>query len=358
MVERGLADEAVEIYATLLEETTQQYGSTSIETAPAYYEYGNSLLRAATKQQMAVSAVEEEDDDDTETKTEQKEQQRSAAAAAAESRQQPSNRKEEENKKPAAVEVEVIKSNDDEPENDEQQHEGKSNDGDDREDLNLALEMMENSFSISEEYNDTIGKGEEDNGTNDINKYSEWVKGQLPRILLGIGDTLSTLNRHADAADAYSRALELRKIRLQEFADSREGSNSDQQKKYTIEHLQAYRMVCEANILIAEELLSCPEDEDVLTTETQSLIVKAKERVSYARGYYDQARDALQEAVFFMGSLPRNVDLGREKEDVCFLATLVMGVGESLAAIDEKEDEAATAAAKNNTEPVKKKAKR
>ena len=117
-------------------------------------------------------------------------------------------------------------------------------------------------------------------------------------------------------------------------------------------------MVCEANVLIAEELISCPEGIDVVTTETKSLIVSAKEKISYARGYYDQARDALQETVVFMGSLPRNVDLGREKEDVCFLATLVMGVGESLAAIDEKSGETAVGDVDSSTEPSKKKAKK
>ena len=127
---------------------------------------------------------------------------------------------------------------------------------------------------------------------------------------------------------------------------------SQAHNKFTTEFVKAHRMVCEANILIAEELLLCPENEDVLTTETQSLIVKADERISYTRGYYDQARDVLQEAIVCMGSLPQNVDLGREKEDICFLATLVMGVGEQLAMIDEKSDEVNT-----NTEPMKKKAR-
>jgi tetratricopeptide (TPR) repeat protein len=308
-----------------------------------------------TKQQIMTAT--EGEADDAETKVEQ---QRAAAATAAESRQEhstdsinPATASEEE--PAAATGIGNLKDDGDKdkPENggeslkDSNHDEGNGN-YDDGGDSELALEMIENSFSILEEYKDSIGKEE-----GDI-KYSEWVKGQLPRVLMGIGDTLSKLNRHADAADAYSRALELRKACLEEIAD-REGSD---QKQFTTEHLKAHRMVCEANILIAEELLSCPQDEDVLTTETQSLIVKADQRVSYARGYYDQARDALQEAVVFMGSLPRNIDLGREKEDVCFLATLVMGVGESLAVIDEKTDETAAADMDGSTEPVKKKAKK
>lgn len=327
LIEKGLADEAVDIYATLLEDTMQRYGDTSIETAPAYYEYGNTLLRAVTKQQMAA-AEQAEAANTEESKTEQ----RTAAAAAAEQRLQNSSDNDSE-KKPAAV-------NDakDETEKDGQDGENDSND-----DVGLALEMMENSFSILEEYKDKSGKEGD-------NTYLEWVNDQLPRIMMGIGDTLSKLDRHADAADVYSRALELRKTCLEEFAESTKSGNDED----SLKHLKAHRTVCEANILIAEELLACPAEVDVMTTETQSLIVKAEERVSYARGYYDQARDALQEAVVFMGSLPRSIDLGREKEDVCFLATLVMGVGETLAAIDE---ETAVAAAAGSTEPVKKKQK-
>lgn len=104
-------------------------------------------------------------------------------------------------------------------------------------------------------------------------------------------------------------------------------------------------------MLIAEELLACPPDQDVVTTETSSLIVKASERVEYARGYYDKARDALQETVYLLGNLAsRNIDMGTEKEDVCFIATMVMGVGEILAAIDEEAQE-------SSSEPVQKKAK-
>ena len=89
LVERGLADEAIAVYATLLEETRQQYGDTSIETAPAYYEYGNSLLRAVAKNQRQQEEQDhqQQQHDDTETT---KEEQRSAAAAAAENRQQSS----------------------------------------------------------------------------------------------------------------------------------------------------------------------------------------------------------------------------------------------------------------------------
>ena len=335
LVERGLADEAVEIYATLLEETRLQYGHASIETAPAYYEYGNTILRAVAKQQITAT---EENTDDVETKCEE----RDVAATAAENRINHSKSSEEQPS--AEAMVENSKDGGDKYKPEEMllkvQSEGVS-DKDDGEDLVLSLEMIENSFSILEEYKDSIGKGD--------NKYLKWVERQLPRVLMGIGDNLSKLNRHADAADAYSRALELRKACFEEIAE-REKNNKN---KFTTEYLKAHRLVCEAYILIAEELLMCPDNEDILTTETHSLIVKADERLSYARGYYDQARDVLQEVIVCMGSLPRNIDLGREKENVCFLATLVMGVGEQIAAIGEKSDEA-----NSSKEHVKKKARK
>ena len=190
--------------------------------------------------------------------------------------------------------------------------------------------MMENAYSILDTYK---------HGTNE--KYQAWTTLEIPRVLLGIGDVLSTINRHADAADAYSRALE-------HFQEILKGFSSEDSN---LAHLKAHRKVCEATILIAEELLSCNDGEDVITTETTSLIVSASERIEYARGYYDQAREALQETLFFMANLAAlGIDVQTEKEDTCFLATMIMGVGTTLAAIDEEKESA-------STEPVKKKAK-
>jgi hypothetical protein len=342
LVERGMAGEgAVEIFATLLEDCTSKHGPSSIETVPAYYEYGNALLRASLRRNQQDEQQEEQEEEEEE---EDQDARRKALAAAAEQRMKPTSssnavaesnnnsNEEDQDKKPAAVDKTSNETN-----NDENQEDDNDDDNNDDDDITLALEMMENAFSILEDYRDT------DNENDETKKYSKWVENQIPRILLGIGDVLSALGRHPDAADAYSRSLEIRQTMLQEF----------DKDDNTIEHLIAHRKVVEATILIAEELLSCPSDEDVIATETQSLIVKAQDRISYVGGYYDKARDALQEAVFCMGNLAaRNVELGQEKEDVCFLATLVMGVGESLASLEDQE-KGETA----ETEPVKKKAK-
>lgn len=325
LVQKGLASHgAVEIFESLAEEAGIKYGESSIEAAPAYYEYGNALLRAMNRRKM------EEDQEQQDATSPQK-----AAGAAAEQRilssTAPAN---EEQKKPHAEtnkdddlpgedktdENEVVKG-EDEPSNDGEEDETK-----------LALEMMENSFSIMEEYKD------DDKET----IYQAWVKESLPRVLLGIGDTLSTLDRHADAADAYSRALEWYQEQLEEFPT----------ESMTLDHLKAHRRVCEATILVAEELLFCPTGEDIVTSETQSLIVKASERVDYITGYYDRARDALQETLFFMARLAAlGTDVEMEKEEICHLSTMVMGVGMGLAANEDEADEPAA-------EPAKKKPKK
>jgi hypothetical protein len=93
----------------------------------------------------------------------------------------------------------------------------------------------------------------------------------------------------------------------------------------------------EANILVAEALLECPEDKDVVMTETDAVLVTAAERVDYAHGYYDKARDELQETMYLMARIAEsNQNLGTEKEDVCFLVTMLMGVGTTLAKSDEQ----------------------
>ena len=407
LVKKGLATEgAIDIFATLVEEATAKYGESSIEVSPAYYEYGNALLRAA---QHALTP--EEEDEEVGIKTEEGDMKmpavassssssaRDAAASAAERRQKQlqeqsqtkheSSTGNDSSESTAAVKQEEVASNSQEgtKEDDSTGNDGKAaavkeemeendkkgnqidedgeaveeEEGDDKEeeegsDLTLSLEMMENAFSIMEEYNASTTASSSTN-------YKDWVEEQLPRVLTGLGDVLSTLSRHADAADAYSRALELRTT----LVESRYGTSEEQESSkksaswYTIEHLQARRQLVEATILIAEELLSCDPTKDVITTETSSLIVKASERVEYARGYYDKARDALQETVLLMGQLAAagRVDVTTEKENVCFIATLVMGVGTTLAELDEeKAEQEAIAKGGGSAGPPKKKPKK
>ena len=137
----------------------------------------------------------------------------------------------------------------------------------------------------------------------------------------------------ADAADAYSRALPYR----EEFVE-----RHDKERDLTLEHLKNRRLLVEANILVAEALLGCEHGQHVVTSETKDMLVTADERVDYARGYYDKARDEFQETVLLMGRIaaivPRE-ELETEKENVCFAATLLMGVGETLAVFDEAAEQ-------------------
>ena len=200
-------------------------------------------------------------------------------------------------------------------------------------DIQLSLEIMETAWAILDEC-----QHQKNNNNNDDDNlaitydYKDWIQEQVPRVLTGIGDVLSSLERHADAADVYSRALGYRE-------DIISSKFTTDEEKQSVEYLKCRRLIVESNVLIAEELLACPYDEDVITTETKSVLVRASEGVvDFARGYYDKARDELQETVLLMGQLSASgIDIGEEKEDVCFVATLVMGVGTTLAEIDDNE---------------------
>lgn len=324
LIEKGLAAHgAVEIFESLAEEVGTKFGESSIEAAPAYFEYGNALLRAMNRRKMEA----EQEENDAKAAEDPKE----AAAKAAEKRMElklvaneeneaASNKEDDENE--VAKGTSVV---DNETEN------GDNDDNDDQDELKLALEMMENAYSIMDEHS-SEKKG----------KYQEWVKEGIPRALLGIGDTLSTLDRHADAADAYSRALERYQEQLDSFG---KGTMS-------MDHLKAHRRVCEATILVAEELLFCSAGEDIVTTETKSLIVTAPERLDYITGYYDRARDSLQDTLFLMAKLAASgTDIAAEKDEVCHLSTMIMGVGMGLAEAQEQETN------EDAKEPAKKKAK-
>ena len=301
-----------------------KYGETSVEAAICYYEYGNALFRAAR--------LEQTDQDDSEKVA--AEEVRLKAAEAAQKRAQDAL-----DTKPAAKEKCNEKEATEKDANGADKEEAKDAEGeeDEEDDVQLALEMTETAWSIIDEH---VQELKDENKT-----LSPWLLDQLPRCLLGIGDVLMDLRRHADSADAYSRALEYRESALQDIAKD----------ELTLDHLKKRRQAVEANVLVAEALLACPDGEDVVTTETSDVLVSAGERVEYARGYYNKARDELQEAVFLMGRIAASgQDLGADKEDVCFISTLLMGVGTALAEYDEQKEAAAQANAVHPSKRQKK----
>jgi len=199
----------------------------------------------------------------------------------------------------------------------------KGEESDGNEDTALALEMMENSWAILYE---AVKKSKE-NETKEKD-FISWAEDQLPRILIGIGDVHSFRKNHADATDAYIRAIPFRETAAEKYKSN----------EPNLEDLRRKRLLVEVYVLIAEELLKCPVG-DVVTTEGEYL-AKGEEKEDFARGYYDKARDQLQETVYLMGKIAgKNQDLGTEKEDICFLATILMAVGNALADIDDEKKE-------------------
>jgi hypothetical protein len=248
------------------------------------------------------------------------------------------------------------------------------NDDDESDDAKLALEMMESCWSILDQYVASSPAGGGD-GTGPAPRYLTWAAEQVPRVLTGLGDVLSHRNRHADAADAYLRALEHRQAaldgRLGDVATAKalesaglssspsagSGGLAPRDQSRLVDLLTCRRKLVETNVLVAEELLAHVEvegaDRDVVTSETGAVLVAAGERVDSARFYYESSRDQLQEAVLLLGQLAAHLPGGRhrealdeEKENVCYVATLVMGVGEALAALDEQADAQKPPAAK------------
>jgi hypothetical protein len=357
LVSRGKAEAASALFSNLVAEAREKFGPSHIETAPAYYEYGNALLRGLLQQRNEEEG-KELDDKSSKTSSSARE----SAAAAAERRlvaQVVEEHKSNESTDDKNT-VEEIDTNKQISEQDTDDKGLSNNESSDQEENNveqdvsegdwqLALEMMETAWSILDEY---LEPNEADNGEiheicSDItgsptaSTYRQWASEQFPRYLTGIGDILSAMNRHADAADAYLRSFNYRTEILGKDKDAK-----------SLSSLENRRRAVEACILLAEELLQCPPNRDVITTESEEVIAKAEERINVTRTFYNQARDQLQDAVLLMAELAsqgHNVD--SEKESICYVSTLVMGVGMMLAANDENAD------GKSESEPVSKKAK-
>jgi hypothetical protein len=339
LIESG-RDGAIDMFGMLLEEARTKYGEASIETAPAYFEYGVALFRESQRQQEAAREIEDDqkpaavETPDTD-KSEPKEKSSEEAGDDAENDDKENGGEEEEN-----GEEEEGENNDDDDEEEDQAE------PEEEDDLELAFSMMETAFAVYDNYVQLAKSSPKASSD-----YLEWAERvQLPRILSNIGDLLSAMGRHADAADTYTRELLYRDLNLARYEN----------KEMSMEELVDRRKSVEANVLVATELLACEPGQDVITTETQSCLVKAAEREEFAGGYYEQARDQLQETVYLMAKLvaaakddKEKAELQKEKENVCFASTLVMGVGEQLAALKEQATEK-----EKELEPAKKKAKR
>ena len=65
-------------------------------------------------------------------------------------------------------------------------------------------------------------------------------------------------------------------------------------------------------------------------------LAKAEDRLDYARGHYDMAREGLEDVLCRYAGLAAAgvVDLGSEKEDIGYLVMTVVGVGNSIDGMD------------------------
>lgn len=352
------AEGAIEMLATLVEEAVSKYGDDSVDAAACYYEYGHALFRAAERRR-----AEEEEIMGTEEEDEVGNRKPAAAMAAAEAAEKraaataTSTAPGATTKAEAADKHEVKDSNATGAASEQNGGGGNAEDASNDDELNdseLSLELMENAFAIFDAYcagdtsnddgggggmNDTAkaeGKEGSSTATSKPKPHLAWVADQLPRTLSGIGDVLLSLRRHADGVDAYTRTVSLREEAVESYEQQKGGDGTN---CADIDFLKARRLLCEANILVAEALLACPRGRDVITTETGDVLVPAGEIVEYAQGYYDKARDELQDTVYLMGKIAAGTESEEfqlEKENVCYCAQMLAGVGNVLA---EREGE-------------------
>ncbi|GKY99993.1 hypothetical protein MPSEU_000952800 [Mayamaea pseudoterrestris] len=330
LVMNSRAAEAVDIFAALLVQAVESHGEDSLETAPLYHEYGNALFRAYRNEVEREENEDEEDAENDKAAAVDPETKRSAVAEAAEKRLQTASQQQ-----PPPVSSNTAAAS--APAINETSSEASSSD------LNLALEMLETAWAI---YDAAIA--DEDDK---IVPFRNFILEQMPRMFNHLGDVLLECKRYADAVDVQLQALKFHEDALQELLPTAESSAAAAEPTPSLELLKCLRKVTEDNVLIAETLLACPDDGALVTTETKTVLVPKGERISYAKGYYEAAQSCLQDTIFTLGQLAaKNVDLGEEKENVCFASTMLMGVGVSLNALDDLN-------ASKSSEPSTKKAK-
>lgn len=359
----GGIEAAIDIFAALLEEARTTHGDQCLNAALCQFEYGNALFRAAVRR----TPLDKNDDgkilgaDTSDSKPAAKlESQREIIAAAAMKR----SATDDDDSTPLPTKRVKIEKADSLTNEDDSKDDGVTGESDynnDDDDMDLALDMMVTSWSIllSHTTNETPKSNNQRIQDDTSRKNQQWAEEQLPRVLRCIGDWYFFRDEFADAVDMYLRSMQYREEawdRLNQ-GHSRNGTGEDNES-LTLEDLQCQRLLVEMYALIAEALLLCPKDEDVVChhsdedendgspalkakgmnrenttakTKKGTVLVKAKDRVQYAQSYYDMARVGLEEVLCRYGKMAASkVDVGNEKEDIGYLVMSVVGVGNSL----------------------------
>ncbi|KAL7544040.1 hypothetical protein ACHAWF_011632 [Thalassiosira exigua] len=356
---------AADIFAALHEQTCASRGDASLDAAICQYEYGNALFRAVVRRSLpgdedggggagegkAEEEGEEEDRKPAARATAAAPSQREIMAAAALKRSagggdpNPSNSKRSKNDKSPSAKNGGPNDAIEKASTSKEPTEGGENDVD--EDVKLALDMMETSFAIFIEH------AEDEKSAVDQQKRlrQQWALGQLPRVLVCIGDLHSFRGKRGDALDAYFRAL---RYRDEEWERLKPDHGGDVVEKMTVEGLQCQRRLVETNALIAETLLECPNGEDVICQDDGSdeaaecsaeakgskegegpesgrVLVQAKEIPNFTQSYYEAARGGVEDIIYRVGKMKAaRMELGNEMEDVGYLVMMVVGVGNAL----------------------------
>ena len=100
----------------------------------------------------------------------------------------------------------------------------------------------------------------------------------------------------------------------------------------------------EAYALVAEALLTCPDGEDAVACHPVDdsddgsravVLVMAKDRLDFARGHYELAREGLEDVLCrYARMAAAKMDLGNEKQDIGYLVMTMVGVGNMISEQD------------------------
>lgn len=315
---------AIDIFASLLEETRTTCGETSLTAALCYYEYGNALFRAVVRRKPLDSEHEKREED-------RKPAAKPSASTARKRSLDDDNAKEPD---PAVSNKKARMDNNNDDDEDDN----------DKDDIDLALDMLSTSFSIF----DWHSTDDDDNTkTEPDQEGKQYSLSQIPRVLSTIGDIHSYCGKYGDAVDAYCRALPYRENAAEERQQAKGKGES-----LSVDDLKGQRLLVETYALVAEALLACKEGEDVVCVNDEEneeddkksgkntegkVLVAAKDRIDFAKSHYDTAREKLQDIVYQMGKMAAaKIDLGDEKKDIGYLVMMLVGIGNTLEPLKTK----------------------
>jgi len=343
-------EEAITIFAALLEECIKINGETGYNTALCRFEYGNALFRAVVRRRPIYFADNNYSNNDevveedrkiaatkTTTMTNNNNEKRESMAAVAMKRsafddvtsknddnegeidRRSIKRVKHENGHLFTDQSTAVATNDNLKADTVNEDNGNDDDDDDDEDdLDLAFEMMDTSWSIflllvdngignSDNINDNNTKDDQDDDDDNMDRnfvIQTWVNEQLPRVLRGIGDLYSYRGEYANAVDVYIRAMQYREEAWERLETKTTTTSLDE--------LQCKRLLVESYALISETVLSCPGGQDIIAhhpkmmsgeNKTTILLSKSNNRLDIATSYYEMARLGLEDVLCLYGKI-------------------------------------------------------